>query len=332
MLGTAPGSGATGVTLPPEPLAEYERVPVPTATADQLQAVVERHGLELDGPITPISTAGVVHALWRLGSQWVLRVPKNEEMCLGDHRCEAIAIPLARSAGVRTPALIAFDDSAEIFEVPYSIVEHVDGTNLVGLRPADPRYDATYRQLGEQLALLHGASVPDAPHPWLRVPDDRPAEDLFDEVREAGLLHDDGISWIRGLCEQLDARIMGEAPARRVFLHDDVKPDNLMVDLRGDVHLIDWGDAGYGDAAYDFQSVPLRAVRAALVSYRTLAPGDPALEARIVRRILARALVGLRRTPRLGPSWYRPIAATLTDVLAFVGDFPVDWSEWTNGR
>ena len=92
MLGTAPGSGATGVTLPPEPLAEYERVPVPTATADQLQAVVERHGLELDGPITPISSAGVVHALWRLGSQWVLRVPKNEAMCLGDHRCEAIAI------------------------------------------------------------------------------------------------------------------------------------------------------------------------------------------------------------------------------------------------
>jgi hypothetical protein len=89
------------MTLPPRPLSDYERMSMPSVSNEMLQAIVARHRLDLDGPIVPLESAGVVHALWCLGSKLLLRVPKNEAMCVADHRCEAAAIPLALDACVR---------------------------------------------------------------------------------------------------------------------------------------------------------------------------------------------------------------------------------------
>jgi aminoglycoside phosphotransferase (APT) family kinase protein len=112
-------------------------------------------------------------------------------------------------------------------------------------------------------------------------------------------------------------------------VHDDVKPDNVMVDRHGRVHLIDWGDAGFGDPAHDFQSLPMTSIDGALRGYRATRHEDPTLEARIVRRVVARSMYNLGRSPLVGPSWYRPLAANLTDLLAFAVDRPATWAAWT---
>jgi aminoglycoside phosphotransferase (APT) family kinase protein len=320
----------TGMVLPPQPLADYERMPMPSVSHEVLHAIVARHGLNVHGPIVPLESAGVVHALWRVGSKLLLRIPKNEEMCVGDHRCEAVAIPLAIDAGVRTPRLVVFDDSLELLPVPFSVVEFIKGENLSALRPIDDHFQPTYEQLGEQLAMLHRASVPPTGHPALRVPGDPPAEAFFDDVVAAGLLHALDVEWFRQVCRRLDAVIVEAGPPPRVLLHNDMKPDNVMLDSLGSVHLIDWGDCGYGDPADDFQVLPMRAIQATLRGYRSTTTGDRSLEARIVRKVIARSLSVLRRTPLLGPSWYRPIAATLTDLLTFAIDDPSTWNEWTN--
>jgi aminoglycoside phosphotransferase (APT) family kinase protein len=305
---------------------------MPSVSNAVLSAIVARHGLTVDGEIAPVGSAGVVHALWRLGSRLLLRVPKNEAMCLGDHRCEAVAIPLAIGAGVRTPRLVVFDDSLALLPVPYSVVEYINGHNLAALRPNDDRYQQAYEQLGEQLALLHRAPVPLSPHAWLRIPEDSPAEAFFDEVVAAGLVHVDGVAWFKEVCNRLDAAIAETDPTPLALLHNDIKPDNVMIDEVGDVHLIDWGDCGYGDPADDFHALPMRALQPTLRGYRLTTIGDRSLEARIVRAIVARSLSTLRRTPLLGPSWYRPIAATLTDLLTFAVDEPATWSRWTNNE
>jgi aminoglycoside phosphotransferase (APT) family kinase protein len=305
---------------------------MPSVSNAVLNAIVARHGLRIDRPIVPVESAGVVHALWRLGSDLLLRVPKDEAMCLADHRCEAVAIPLASDAGVRTPRLVVFDDSLEMLPVPYSIVEYIRGENLTNLRPIDDHYRQTYEQLGEQLALLHRATVPSSAHPWLRVPGDSPAEALFDEVVAAGLLHVDGVAWLRDVCDRLDGVIVEAGSPPSVLLHNDIKPDNVMLDEAGHVHLIDWGDCGYGDPADDFHALPMRAIEPILRGYRLTEVGDPSLEARIVRVVVARSLSTLRRTPLLGPSWYRPIAATLFDLLTFAIDEPSTWNRWTSNE
>lgn len=308
-----------------EPLAEYEKIPLPTLSDTQLWAIVERHGVELDGPVMPLSSTGVVHSLWALGSRYVLRVPKNETMCVGDHRCEAVAIPLAIAAGVRTPALEAFDDSLSILDVPYSIVSRVHGRDLA----KESFEHQSYETVGRELATLHATDLSARAHPWLREPGEPPPEDLFERVAQAGLLHADGIAWLASLCWRLDQLAPPDAPVRRAFIHGDVKPDNVMVDEAGDVHLIDWGDAGFGDPAYDFQSLPMRSIELSLRGYRQACTDDPTLEQRVVRRVVARSLSNLCRAPRTGPSWYRPVAANLTDLLTFAADRPEIWNAWT---
>lgn len=245
----------------------YTAVRMPSVSNAVLDAIVARHRLRVDGPIVPVESAGVVHALWRLGSKLLLRVPKDEEMCVADHRCEAVAIPLAIDAGVRTPRFVLFDDSLQLLPVPFSVVEYIDGKNLISLQPIDGHYQRTYEQLGEQLALLHRATVPSSAHPWLRIPGDAPAEAFFDEVVAAGLLHVDGVEWFREVCNRLDEAIGAGSPPR-VLLHNDLKPDNVMLDVSRDVHLIDWGDCGYGDPADDFHALPMRAIQPTLRGYR----------------------------------------------------------------
>ena len=46
---------------------------------------------------------------------------------------EAIAVPAARQAGVRTPALVVFDDTRDLVSVPYVIYERVHGETLAEL-------------------------------------------------------------------------------------------------------------------------------------------------------------------------------------------------------
>jgi aminoglycoside phosphotransferase (APT) family kinase protein len=314
------------MTSPLIPLAAYEVMPSPTLTDDQLRAIVERHRIELDGPVVSLRSSGVVHSLWALGSRWVLRVPKNETMCLGDHRCEAVAIPLALAAGVRTPALHVFDDSLTILDVPFSIVSRVHGRDL----SADPFGHPSYEHVGRELATLHAADLGASHHPWLRETYEPAAEELFDHVVRAGLLHRAGTAWVASLCERLDG-VIAPHDSPTVFVHCDVKPDNVMIDSSGDVQLIDWGDAGFGDPAYDFQSLPMHSIEVALRGYRSVHTDDPALEARIVRRVLARSLANLSRAPLAGPSWYRPVAANLTDLLTFAIDRRRVWESWLDG-
>jgi aminoglycoside phosphotransferase (APT) family kinase protein len=216
-------------------LAEYETAPFPSLTDDQLQAIIDRHGLELDGPIVSLASTGVVHALWSLGSRFVLRVPKTETMCLSDVRTEAVAIPVARAIGVCTPALIAFDDSGDIVDVPYAIVERVHGTDLQS-HPDPERHHAHYRELGRQLATLHCGPQPDA-HPWFKdnTTYGTTAETIDNAVR-AGMLDAAGASWCAALMTRLQSQTESPTP---VFVHGDIKPDNLMVDEHGGLVLID---------------------------------------------------------------------------------------------
>ena len=314
--------------LPFLPFAAYEVMPFVAVTDEQLARIVTRHDLTLTGPILPMPTNGVVHALWALGRDFVLRVPKPEEMCVGDLRAEVAAIPVARAAAVRTPDLIAFDDSREILEVPYAIVERVHGNDLSRLAPDDARLSDLFRQLGAQLATLHTAPAPD-PHQWFRVPGTWDVDALLVETVAAGMLDTNAQCWFARVLAETETE-SDPATRRACFLHNDVKPDNMMVNERDELVLIDWGDAGIGDPAHDLAGLRAAAIAQALVGYREIVgpTTDPTLEQRVVHLALSNALAGLRRSPATGPSWYRPLAAVMADLLAFATDQPETWSRW----
>jgi aminoglycoside phosphotransferase (APT) family kinase protein len=52
------------------------------------------------------------------------------------------------------------------------------------------------------------------------------------------------------------------------FVHNDLHESNILCSPRGELlALIDWGDAGWGDATLDFAAIPLDSISAALAGY-----------------------------------------------------------------
>ncbi|MFD3519181.1 phosphotransferase [Streptomyces sp. NPDC058653] len=74
-------------------------------------------------------TSGAANRAYRLGSDLVSRVARTEEF-VADLVKEAAVIPVARAAGVRTPALVTFDGSRTDAAAPRRPVEGLlaDGT------------------------------------------------------------------------------------------------------------------------------------------------------------------------------------------------------------
>ena len=126
------------------------------------------------------------------------------------------------------------------------------------------------------------------------LPDPRP---MPDELASAGYFTSEEARWLSGWLDLLAPFAL--APLPRRFRHGDLQTTNVMVrpDPPTYLALIDWGACGWGDAAYDFAGIPLRAVPFMLEGYRevTPLPEDETAETRILWRHLQISLYLLGR-------------------------------------
>lgn len=258
-------------------------------------------------------------------------MPRDHPISAADARKEAVAVPAAREAGVRTPRMLAFDESLDLLPVPYSIYERVRGETL-GLLDRDPATSPdVWRELGHDLALLHSGVSGDGPAAGLRMdemPDPRPRPG---ELAEAGYFTAAEARWLEEWLERLAPRAL--APVPRRFLHGDSQATNVMVEAGSLQYLavLDWGSCGWGDPAWDFAGVPLRVAPAMLEGYGAVAPfdGGENVEARILWRHLQLSLYLLRRESQPGRSWAERPLGMLLDVMRFALHPPGEtWSRW----
>jgi hypothetical protein len=118
--------------------------PMPSKTPE---AIGERHNLRA-GEISPLKDVGIFNAIYLVGGEYVLRVPRDAPPFVAAIRKESAAVPAARAAGVRTPALVAFDDSFELLPVPYVIYERVHGKTLGMLHFGPKDIPGVWHQVG----------------------------------------------------------------------------------------------------------------------------------------------------------------------------------------
>ncbi|HTW09569.1 MAG TPA: hypothetical protein VME46_18835 [Acidimicrobiales bacterium] len=105
-----------------------------------MAALVDRYQLGIGADaVRPVRSTGVMHSVYALGDHLVLRVPKDHREAIADTYTGSVAAPVAHAAGVRTPALVVFDDERDIAPVPLSIFERAAGEPLVHLGPPRPR-------------------------------------------------------------------------------------------------------------------------------------------------------------------------------------------------
>jgi hypothetical protein len=183
-------------------MASFSLPDFPEVRPETLLSIARRHGLDVEN-FSLLPEAGVFNAIYLLGEDFILRVPRRHPAFVAAARKEAIAVPSARAAGVRTPRMLAFDDSLELLPVPYSIYERVHGETL-GLLDQDPAdTPGVWTELGRDLALLHTRVGKDGPVADLELeemPDPRPWPG---ELAVEGYFSDTEARWLSGWLERL---------------------------------------------------------------------------------------------------------------------------------
>lgn len=301
-----------------EGLHPWDVEPFVELTDDELAAITTKHGLPAVTRRLP--STGVIHTIYVLGEEYVLRVPKPIDEGISDLRTEVVAAPAARAAGVRTPALVVFDESHSVIDLPFTVFELVDGEPL-GAGSFDARHDAAvYRDLGHQLATLHaGVTSIDDPREWMDH-DERAvdAEPLVNDLVRTGRLSPDTGRWVLDVFAQVRPAVTAAQTLRR-FIHNDVQPNNVMVTPGERAVLIDWGDAAWGEPTRDLNDLVPRAVPLVLAGYREVMPmdDDDTVLARVLHDHLMGALYHLGRPPMPDRAeWGRAPGARLVELLA----------------
>jgi aminoglycoside phosphotransferase (APT) family kinase protein len=289
---------------------------------EQLRAIIDRYHVSVGvDEVHRLASMGIVHSIYALGSELVLRVPKAHPDAIADAYTGLVATPAAVAAGVSTPRIVAFDESMDIVSVPFSIFERVHGVPLserLGPHPED--HASIWFALGRDVAMLHGnvATVAD-PHAYLDSHDRmHDHEQVLADLERDGYLGREAATWVDDVLSRLRPAIPEPDTFRR-FLHGDVTATNVLV--RDDAYesLIDWDDAGWGDPAMDFVSLPARVIDVVLAGYRSVMPidGDDTAEQRILWDKLLGALQRLRLSPQppKSPAWPTP-SGRLFDLFA----------------
>jgi aminoglycoside phosphotransferase (APT) family kinase protein len=296
---------------------------------EALAAIADRYHIPIDD-VVPVPILGAANHVYFLGDHLVVRIPRGGGARLAELAKEATVIPVARRVGVRTPAVVTYDDSCTVVNVPYLVIERVRGRDLAALgTPPSAAADA-YHDVGRSLARLHGLTrdmVGSLPGVHVHEPDDPHA--TVDQLASDGSIDPETARWLVEWLDRLEE--WRPADVEPVIVHGDASPTNVVVDPEApDVaSLVDWGDAAWADPAVDFVKLPLRAVPFALEGYaaeltaRERREVVHAWSARVLWYHLSWALAALLRRPgRDERGWTVPPMNRLLEILRFFAESP----------
>ena len=300
----------------------------PDLPPDLLRALARKHGLP--EPLVRLPSPGVVNRVYA-GAGVVLRVPDPAHPDGQRHgRTESVAVPAVTRAGLRTPALLVFDDDRDMLDVPITVYARAPGRSLqaLGWPPGDPRARRAWTELGAELARVHQRvrEVPD-PQGWLSTPGRGDGRSVVEGLARDGFITAEEAGWAARVVER--AADIPTPPAR--FLHGDLQPGNILADEAGQLTaLIDWGDAGWGEPALEFPALPLRALPTLLAGYRSVAPEllGEGVEGRVLADVLVMALARLRRMPSPREVWNARPGSVLVELLRFALEAGPGWAGW----
>lgn len=245
--------------------------------------------------------------MYPLSEDFVLKVPHDDPGPISSMHIEVIAVGAAYAADVRTPRLVAFDDSLDLLPVPYLVLERIHGEPLAAFGSSADSVRHVWQEVGRDLALTHTRVHADNSMRCLPTHDQSTETDPRPWVEEAQRnvhLKAAQARWLGEVLDRLAPTALAQRPKR--FCHGDVNAGNVFVraaEPRHYVGLLDWGGAGWGDPGSDFSGIPLRAVASVLAGYQDVAPleDESSMMARILWSYLQLALFSLKRHPDTAP-------------------------------
>ncbi|WP_243225250.1 aminoglycoside phosphotransferase family protein [Microbacterium sp. CIAB417] len=215
---------------------------------DQVRTLLLSAAPELAARPLVLVAEGWDNAIWRLGDDLAVRIPRRElavSLILHEQRVLPVIARRLAALGIRTPVPLVAGTPGDAFPWPWSVVPWIEGTAAMSRPRAHNGRWAP--QLATALVALHRPAGEDAPqNPFRGVPLSardgaiRPRLEQFADLP--------------ALREAWDAGLAAPAAAERVWIHGDLHPGNILVDDGDLAALIDFGDVTAGDPAYDLAS------------------------------------------------------------------------------
>ena len=208
---------------------------------------------------------GAVQQNWRLDVEvaggpraglhaWVLRTDAAASLDVSlDRVAEFRCIEAAHKAGVRVAEPIAASGDKGLIGRPFAIQALVAGTAQGRRIVRDPGLagfgDALARDIGAELAKIHGVVPASGVVPFLPIPMTNPSRRVVAELRRAL----DGASEARPALEYILVWLEQNAPepAALTLVHGDFRTGNYMVDGGKLTAVLDWEFCHWGDPRED---------------------------------------------------------------------------------
>ena len=223
-----------------------------------------------DLPLEALQSSGTDSALYRLGDDKVVRLPRIQAAA-GQVDKENQWLPrLAPLLTLPIPAPLAKGTPGEGFPWPWSVYRWIEGETATIERIADLKQAAT--EIAQFIAALHGIDAAGGPVPG----DHNSFRGVPLATRDAATRT--AISSLHGMLDEaaltaawdaaLNASVWNRPP---VWIHGDLQPGNLLIQYGRINAVIDFGCLGVGDPACDlivawnlFNAQSRKVLRAAL--------------------------------------------------------------------
>lgn len=267
-------------------------------------------------PVEPVLPWGTDNALYRLGGDMVMRLPRHEPTIGTLHKELRWLSALATRLPLPIPVPLAEGTPAEDYPFPWAVYRWLEGETAAAERIADPRQFAT--DLAGFITALQqidpAGGPPPGQHNAFR---GVPLTDRDSAVRQSitALRHEIDADLVTAIWEE--ALRAPEWQGQPVWIHGDLDSRNLLVRNGRLSAVIDFGCLGVGDPACDVMVAWKLFTADARDVFRAQLSVDDATWTRARGWVLSQALIALPYyTMETNPTLVLEARSWLAEVLA----------------
>jgi aminoglycoside phosphotransferase (APT) family kinase protein len=266
-------------------------------------------------PLERVDSSGLVNAVYRLGTDLSVRLPRQPATTDEVRREQAKLAALAPLLPVAIPFVEAIGSPTGAFPGEWSVHRWLTGTNPSPGALADPRRLAT--DLAEFVAAFRRIDVPDRPPAYPGERRTRASMVSMDSSTRKAIGELDGLLDTRAALASWQQSLAAPYDGREVWVHSDLKPDNLLVSADGRLTaVIDFETCGAGDPACDLFPAWYLLPADVRDDFRAALDVDDATWLRGRGRVLSQALGYLRHFRDTNPALANHAWHAISEILA----------------